>query len=275
MLYDLIPVRSPEICAQVVLDVFEPWLNTAITQSDEIVGISRTVIDELTEYIQERKIHLTHKLDLAYVHLGADFPVGPQESMVREEVRKFVENSISPLFLMVGTVEPRKGHAFALDAFDQLWEKGADYWLCIAGKLGWNVEGIEHRIRTHPELGERLFFVENASDAEINLCYSNAIALIFPSLAEGFGLPIIEAALHQVPTLASDIPVFREVGGDGVLYFSLESPTNLAKAVDSVSYMTEQERLKMARTVEILTWKESASDLLGVLHHKQIYKAIA
>jgi glycosyltransferase involved in cell wall biosynthesis len=275
LVYDLIPLKFPENCAQVVLDVFEPWLQTAIVQSDELVGISQAVVDDVIHYIHDRKIPLPRKLDLAYVHLGADIPVVPQESTVRAEVHKIVETSASPLFLMVGTVEPRKGHAFALDAFDHLWGQGMDYRLCIVGKLGWNVAEVEARIRNHPEFGKRLFFVENGSDAEINLCYSAATALVFPSSAEGFGLPIVEAALHQVPTLASDIPVLREVGGDGALYFSLEAPACLAEAVINMASLPPEMRFALAKKVNVWTWKESASNFLEILQHKRIYKEIS
>ena len=118
------------------------------------------------------------------------------------------------------------------------------------------------RIRTHPLLNEKLFLIEKFTDAEINLCYASATALIAASTAEGFGLPIVEAALHHIPVLASDIPVFREVGGEGATYFSLESPAHLAHAVKAMSHISAEERLAMAANIKTLTWRQSATELL-------------
>ncbi|REM39804.1 glycosyltransferase, partial [Mycobacterium tuberculosis] len=66
----------------------------------------------------------------------------------------------APAFLMVGTVEPRKGHAQTLDAFEQLWRNGIDVNLVIAGKKGWMVEEVVERLQQHPQRGRRLFWLE-------------------------------------------------------------------------------------------------------------------
>ena len=269
MVYDLIPVRFPETCHQVVLDVFEKWLNAAIYQSDELIGISKTVIDDVVQYIGERKISLTRTLDLAYIHLGADISTTSQDGTIRDELRRMSDDSTSPLFLMIGTIEPRKGHAYTLDAFEQLWKDGKNYRLCIVGKVGWNVEQTELRIRNHHELGKKLIFFENINDAELNICYSTATALIAASIAEGFGLPIIEAALHNVPVIASDIPVFREVGGEGARYFSRTSSSDIMKLIQDMAEKTSDERAAFAKKVKYLSWKESAAWLIGVLENNQ------
>jgi hypothetical protein len=166
---------------------------------------------------------------------------------------------------MVGTLEPRKGHGFVLDAFEQLWMKGINCRLCIIGKIGWNIEDVERRIRTHPELSKRLLFIEDPSDAEIERFYGSATALVMASISEGFGLPIIEAAIHQVPSVLSDIPVFREIGGEGSIYFSLESPGNLVNAVKNVIEMSPQNRQGMAKKIVALTWRESAARILEII----------
>jgi glycosyltransferase involved in cell wall biosynthesis len=166
---------------------------------------------------------------------------------------------------MVGTVEPRKGHEFVLDAFEQLWESGSDYRLCIAGQEGWRVVDTMKRIRQHPQLNKKLFFVEKFTDAEINLCYQAATGLIAASTAEGFGLPIVEAGLHGVAVVASDIPVFREVGGDGASYFSLESPRRLVEALQAFTGLTPAERTALAKKIRILTWNDSARELATVI----------
>jgi glycosyltransferase involved in cell wall biosynthesis len=270
MIYDLIPIRFPNSCAQVVKDAFEPWLQSAIKQSDQLVCISQSVADDLVAYISEKDIRIDHTLDVSYIHLGADIRIDADNKNIRPEVHEMSRHH-EPLFLMIGTLEPRKGHAFTLDAFEQLWLQGYNFRLCYAGKIGWNVEEIENRIRNHFELGKRLFFIEKPSDAEINHLYSATTALVTASKVEGFGLPIVEAALHHVPTIASDLPVFHEVGKTGALYFSLQSPSELANSVIAMSKLSIQERWKMADKVEILTWKESAEWLLKIIGGQQVH----
>lgn len=269
--YDLLPIRYPEKFDQTMTNGLNKWLRSAISQSDTLVCISRSTADDVAAYIAENKIELARRLDITYIHLGADIPIVPSESKVRETVKKLANHLDAPLFLTVGTLEPRKGHAFILDAFEILWEQGNNYCLCILGKVGWNVEEIALRLRNHPEAGKRLFFIEDPSDAEINLCYSTATALVSASMAEGFGLSIIEAARHKVPVVVSDIPVFREVGGEGAMYFSLETPNNLVKAVKVMAGRTIAERLSLARNVRALTWKESAAWMLDVIEGQRAY----
>ncbi len=73
---------------------------------------------------------------------------------------------------MVGTLEPRKAHQQVLEAFEQLWNDGQKIQLVIVGKQGWMVESLAQRIRTHPELGKRLFWLENVSDEYLEKIYA-------------------------------------------------------------------------------------------------------
>jgi glycosyltransferase involved in cell wall biosynthesis len=273
--YDIIPIRFPGTTDVNTPTVFRKWIRIAIQESDVLICNSKSVADEVKSYIEEEKILLLHSLDLSFVHHGSDIPpVNQQEELIRDQVQQMIEKKEGHLFVMVGTIEPRKGHNFALDAFEQLWQEGENDQLCIIGKVGWNVKKIEERIKNHPELGKRLFFIENATDAELNLCYTNATALISASIAEGFGLPIIEAAFHKIPAIVSDIPVFHEVGGDGSLFFSLESPKHLADTVQIMAKLTPEERLAMAKKIKTPSWKESAGMILDVLQNKRVYKTI-
>jgi glycosyltransferase involved in cell wall biosynthesis len=116
-------------------------------------------------------------------------------------------------------------------AFDRLWSSGFDARLVIFGRRGWYVEGVVAAITTHPEFGRRLFWFEDGSDAELDYAYGQTDAVICASYAEGFGLPIAEAAHRERPVIASNIPVFREVGRDGAAYFRVDDPDALAETV--------------------------------------------
>ena len=265
MVYDLIPIRHPETCHASVLNVFESWLKMAIQESDLLICISESVALDLETFLNSLQIPLINRPKITFFHLGSDIPVllgGHRE--LSASVKKLFASK-EPVFLMVGTLEPRKGHSFVLDAFELLWAEGFKYKLCLVGKEGWNVEGLLNRINTHPEFNRSLFYYNSISDAELNESYSSAAALITASMIEGFGLPIVEGTLHHLPVLASDIPVFREVGGDGALYFSLNDPSDLAEKVKLCSTFSVEERKALAEKVKILTWKESAEQVLKLL----------
>jgi alpha-1,2-rhamnosyltransferase len=118
------------------------------------------------------------------------------------------------VYLVVGTIEPRKDIGRILGAFEQLWAEGSCAALMLFGRAGWRSYDLIDTLHSHPELGKRLFWFEDGSDAELDFAYRHAAALIFASRCEGFGLPLVEAMQYGLPVLASDIPVFREIGGD-------------------------------------------------------------
>ena len=164
---------------------------------------------------------------------------------------------------MVSTIEPRKNHVYLLDAFDLLWAENTDAALCFVGKIGWKNEQLIERIRRHPQLGKRLFMWNDLNDRELEYCYLNARSLLFPSHVEGFGLPLVEAMQRKLPVMASDIPVFREIGGDAMAYFELSDPANLARLVrhyeSSGAFPVEGDMSQW----KWLTWKESTGQLIS------------
>lgn len=172
---------------------------------------------------------------------------------------------------MVGTVEPRKGHAQALAAFEQLWNEGLDVNLVIVGKYGWIMERFLETLRHHPELGRRLFWLDGISDEYLEKVYTSCKCLIAASKAEGFGLPLVEAAQHNMPIIARDIPVFREVAGDHAFYFKGDEPLDLASAIKEWLELYRENRHPGSDGIQCLTWKESTKNLLDVILNERWY----
>jgi len=148
-------------------------------------------------------------------------------------------------WLMVGTVEPKKGHRDAVAAFEQLWRAGYDRPLVIIGRRGWMSEDMLEIICGSPWYGQRLFWHQDLGDAAVAAHYAGAHALLFASLAEGFGLPPLEAATRGLPVLARDIPVVREVLGPAGCYFSDRGglPDAIRALEDAAGYAAMQHRL--------------------------------
>ena len=166
---------------------------------------------------------------------------------------------------MVSTIEPRKNHVYLVDAFEKIWADGGQVALCIVGKVGWKCADLVHRITQHPELGKRLFMFNDLSDTELERCYQQSKALVFPSFVEGFGLPLVEAMQRGLPAFASDIAVFREVGGEFLAYFDIGDPASLAHSVLAFESSGQFPAQKPVSDWAWPGWKESAQELVRVI----------
>jgi alpha-1,2-rhamnosyltransferase len=169
----------------------------------------------------------TESKKFATFFLGAELDVVDAKKKVRTKIRS-VFQADKPVYLAVGTLEPRKNHAYLLEVFQSLWNEGSFATLLIIGRVGWMSEELLETIRHHPKIGQQLFFMDDIDDAELDYCYTHARALLAPAIVEGFGLPIIEALSKGLPVFASDIPVFHEVAGMHATYFDYTTVASLA-----------------------------------------------
>ena len=264
--YDLLPLTLPP--GNIVAggkEWFDGWLRSAIGASDNLVCISKAVADDLIAFISRNNLG-NKKLNIGYWHLGADPPVSGDCA-----VNSPIHSAQAPFALMVGTIEPRKNHGMALDAFEQLWQQGFDLSLVIAGKPGWMVDDLLKRIRTHELRGKKLWFFESASDAEMNHLYRSAAALLFPSKGEGFGLPLVEAAHHGTPIICSDIPAFREIAGEYAAYVKIEGVEQLAAGISEWRKVSIAGKTVDSRGIPLLTWEKSAEALMDVVLGQKWY----
>ncbi len=125
------------------------------------------------------------------------------------------------------------------------------------------MEELTKKIRNHPELNKRLFWIEGASDEYIEKIYAASTCLLATSEGEGFGLPLIEATQHQIPIIARDIPVFKEVAGEFAYYFeNAKAPDVIAASVKNWLILYEKEAHPTSLSMPWLTWKESSEQLL-------------
>jgi len=234
-----------------------------LESADGYIAISKTMAGEVDECLKQRLSKSEYQDRwVSSFYLGADFDSCRKIGTVRGFVERVFDKDQS-VYLTVSTIEPRKNHAYMLDAFDQLWQRGEDVVLCIVGKVGWKTESLISRIRSHKELNKRLFMLNDLTDDELEYGYKNSDALIFASYVEGFGLPLVEAAQRGLPVLCSDIPVFREVGGKNCGYFKLEDAASLVDCVVSFESKKADDCTEL-KALEWITWAESAQQLIAV-----------
>lgn len=268
VIYDLIPIDYPQFTNIGVAEGHNDWLSVVLN-NDGVFCISRSVMDRVQEYINSSGVRVSPSFRLDYFPLGADFIEQEFRSWSQVHGDIVVPRSDTSLsFLMVGTIEPRKGHVQVLDAFEQLWEQGFTASLSIVGRQGWMVEGFVERLRNHPEWNKRLFWLDGISDDHLERVYAASTCLIYASYAEGFGLPLIEAAQHKLPIIARDIPVFREVAGEHAYYFKSEDPAGLVQAIKTWLSLYQADKHPKPDQMAWRTWKESSDFLLEALSNK-------
>jgi glycosyltransferase involved in cell wall biosynthesis len=212
---------------------------------------------------------------IASSHLGNDIDNSlPIPGLPENEERVLTAIKKRPSFLMVGTLEPRKGHVQILDAFEHLWQNGIEANLVIVGKLGWLVDNLVERLQKHEEMGKHLFWLDGIRDEYLEKVYDSTSCLLAASYAEGFGLPLIEAVKHKLPIIARDIPVFREVCGMHAFYFNTSDPKKLSRTVEQWLDLYAQSKHPRSDGMPWLTWKQSAAQILEALEIQDQYKTI-
>lgn len=264
VVYDILPIRHPEWWPQPGGQTHERWLRSVLKVSDQVVCISRAVADDVGAWIAENDVQSA--AEITWFHLGADLD-GSQPSRGLPEDAPGILARIrqSTSFLMVGTLEPRKGHAQVLDAFERLWEQGYEYVLVIVGKKGWLVDYLSERLLSHPEFGRNLFWLQGTSDEYLEQIYASSTCLVAASEGEGFGLPLIEAAQRGKPMIVRDIPVFREVAGSHAFYFEGISAMSIAQAVQRWVALYQCGEHPRPDALPWLTWRQSAAKLAQVV----------
>ena len=272
VIHDLLPIQFPHYFRADAAENHREWLSV-VSQADGIICVSRTVADQYIDCLANSGVSRLRPLAIGWSHNGADLTVAAMHSgpsQASQAALTALSNGLS--FLMVGTIEPRKGHAQVLAAFERLWDTGYDLRLVIVGKPGWMVEELLEKLRRHPKLGSLLFWLEDVSDADLKRIYGACSCLIAASEGEGFGLPLIEAAQHKLPILARDIPVFREVAGAHASYFNGRTPEALAEAIIDWLKLRAQNRQPTSEGMPWVTWAQAADRLKTIVLEGDWYK---
>ncbi len=262
VVYDLIPISHPRGYDYEFIAEFTAWLHNQLRYADALIGISRSVARQLDTYL--RRQETPRDIAISHFYLGADLDFMQETDKVRWRVREIFETT-AHVFLMVGSIEPRKNHAFVLDAFERFWKAGGQACLVIIGRQGWRTDDFLDRVEDHDEFDRQLHLLRDVNDSELDFAYRNASALVFASQVEGFGLPIVEAFERGLPVLCSDIPVFREIAENRAVFFPLDDVRSLAASLAEFCRTRAASRRTERDPQKWLTWEESTEQLVTAM----------
>jgi len=264
--YDLLPARRPDMFPPIIGPLYRTWIATVMELADGVVGISQAVMQELMAWLREHPPRRTRPLRLGWFHLGADLEASlPSTGRLADAHLVFHAFRQRDTFLSVGTLEPRKGYRQALAAFEAMWKSGADVNYAIVGGRGWIGDAFFRQLETHPEFGRRLFWFHGVSDEMLAEIYRQATAFLAVSEAEGFGLPLVEAAKFGLPIIARDIPVFREVTDGHASFFDTMSGPELAAYLTAWLPRHAAYDVPGSDRIPSYTWRASAQRLADVV----------
>lgn len=252
--HDLLPHFHPEWWPAGSTDAsFRPWIRAAAAASDLLLVNSMATATDLERFVTAHPPRRTDGFAVQLLRLGADFEhVAPAGPVQRE----------GDHFLMVGTIEPRKGHRDVLDAFEELWAGGEDARLTFLGRAGWMVDELVERMERVAARRPQFRWLRNADDATLDGLYRTVTATIVASEGEGFGLPVVEAALRRCPVVVRDIPVMREVSGDGATWFD-GGTRPLARVLRDV--LAAPDDLPQVPLSQLVSWSEVGQRLHSIL----------
>jgi glycosyltransferase involved in cell wall biosynthesis len=257
--YDLLIVSNPEwFVPRAAESAFLPWLHSVVRVADVVTVNSRATAEVLRSWVEENAPERSAALRVEVLPLGVDVPERLPPPRPRDQ---------PPHFVVLGTIEPRKGHDDLLDAFDLLWQSGEETRLTIVGRQGWMVESLVTRLTGHREWRRRLEWLPSADDAALADVLDAADGIIVPSRGEGYGLPVVEAGVRSLPLVVRDIPVLREVAGEGATWFSGGGEELADVLADWLARWRAGEHL-VPVSMDLQSWNDVARRLVDLLLHE-------
>jgi glycosyltransferase involved in cell wall biosynthesis len=262
VVHDLTALTHPEWHAARTLIGFLPLWEATVERSARFLCVSETTARELAARHPETQTRIAVALN------GVDREFQPGgDGAAAERTRRRVAGG-RRYILYLGTLEPRKDVETLVTACERLWAKRrARPDLVLAGGSGWKSSALHRRI-ARSAFRDKIHVAGYANRSLAPELYRAADVFVYPSLAEGFGLPVAEAMACGTPVVASDIEALREVGGDAVIYVPPRDAAAFAREVERVlddEAMRRSLRDAGPRRASLFTWEDAAERTAAVL----------
>ena len=263
-IYDLTPVRYPELCSGRTLQQFNRTLASIDCDRDWVICISNATKQDFCDHtgMDANRVFVTP--------LAASDRFQPISSSdeIAPVLRRYHLGDTEYL-LSLATLEPRKNLALLVRCFLKLLHENPslDLKLVLVGISGWKNSSIFEAVNTHPDLADRIIFTGFLPDQDINAIYSGALAFVYPSLHEGFGLPPLEAMKCGIPVITSNVSALPEVVGDAGIMVNPNDEDALGQAllrvVNSPQLRASLSQKGLARAA-CFSWARCAKETMKV-----------
>jgi len=244
-LHDIAFERHPEFFSKKFVLYYRWLIPRVLNSSRHIITVSE---------FSKREISSFYRINPERISVAPN-----ASSFVAAQSDELVNVHPRPYFLFVGSLDPRKNLLFLLKAFHEASLQDIDLIIVGASHASFARNPEIEWFRNIPNI----IFTGYISDADLRNYYAGAIALINPSLYEGFGLPIAEALSMNTPVLASDIEAFKEVGGTDVVYFCPTKRDDLSNLIKTFSTTAPPRGTVRGNQI---SWKTSATVIDNIIH---------
>jgi glycosyltransferase involved in cell wall biosynthesis len=262
VVHDLTAWTHPEWHARRTNIGFAPLWERTLERARRLICVSQATADDLLRLYPEARDRVR------VVWNGVDPEFAPcHDAAARDSARARYAGG-EPFVLYLGTLEPRKNVTTLVAACEQLWSAGLERpHLVLAGGIGWKTAPLERRI-ARSAFRNRIHLAGYATREVALELYRSAEVFVYPSLAEGFGLPVIEAMACALPVVASDAAALTEVGGDAALYAPASDARALAAQISRVLEEPETRRRLQAEgpgRAALFSWTATAEKTAAIL----------
>lgn len=255
-IHDMAIMKFPETAHPKIKAMHEQSWKRLKERQAHIIAVSRATKNDIVELlsIPENMVHVVHEALPVEVQLVAESLNEDIEAILKAQLR--LEK---PYILFVGTREPRKNLARLIEAWQPMQK---EIELLIAGDVGW--DDTDKKFANV----ENLRFLGRVSDQELSVLYTNAKVFAFPSLYEGFGLPILEAFYHGTPVVTSNVSSMPEIAGNAAELVDPLSIESIRMGIEKVLNETEdQQKTRMQRMIirqHMFNWEKVATETIAV-----------
>lgn len=257
---DVAYLKFPQYFAKKDLWQLSKWTAYSVRQAKKVIAISGATKRDVVEFYGKRP----EDVNVCYPGYSQRLKVESKARIVELKKLFGVRNGY---LIAIGTLQPRKNYERLIRVFADLKGQGRKEQLLICGKKGWLYESIFEEIK-RLNLEEQVIFTDYLIDKDLAVLLAGASAFIFPSLYEGFGIPILEAQAAGVPVIVSKASSFPEVAGKAALYFNPQDEKDMAaKILYLLGNEKLQEKLKEEgyENVKRFNWDICANQVLKTI----------
>jgi len=235
------------------------FLGKVVNMADSIIAVSESVKRDILEFYKKQE----NKIKVIYEGVNELYLKPDDCGIFQEKVNKLVNSK--PYILSVSAMNPRKNIPNIIRAFSALSSKHKDLQLVLVGRKAWGCGEIDKTVN-ELSLGDRIIFTGYIDDNMLKCLYKSALVFLYPSLYEGFGLPLLEAMACGAPVITSNISSMPEIVGQAGIFVDPHSYDQIADAIDSVAVngaMRKELILLGKERVKCFSWRKAAEQTLA------------
>lgn len=264
-IHDLAFKQFPQTFPRADLFKLNLLTDLAVRKSDKIIAVSQSTKDDILKFYPEISAD-----KIKVIYHGFDSELFKKEISEEEKNNALAKYNLKnkKYLLYVGAIQPRKNLELLVESFELYKKKnGNDLKLVLAGSKAWNWKKTIEAVKNSPQ-EKNIILTDKVSFVDLAVLYREACLFVFPSLYEGFGIPVLEAFASGIPVITANNSSLTEVGGEAALYFEDENSIQLANKIEEV-LSDNNLREKMIKNGEAqmkkFSWEKCARETLAVI----------